>query len=166
MRRLIAFGGFVFVVFSANTALSACGEKFFFYGRVVTQQQILAARVPGLVAMYTNPASKLPAVLQQTKLDEHLKAAGHKVDSITNAEALSRALKSGRYDVLLVDAADADQWKASGVVVVPVLYKPTKMEDRAAGKNYASVLKADKTNEAILMVNNLIKARPKTRPTP
>jgi hypothetical protein len=167
MRRLIAFGGLLFVLFAASGAdLGACGEKFFFYGRVLKHQQTMAAPVPGVVLLYTNPASKLPAVLRETKLDELLKRVGHKVEAISDAVALSTALKSGRYDVLLVDPADGDRWKTPGVVVVPVLYKPTKTEDQTAVKTYASVLKADKANEAIALVNNLVRSRSKTRPTP
>jgi hypothetical protein len=172
MRRLVAFSAFLVVVFAAGGSdLSACGEKFFFAGRFINWQQAMAAPVPGAVLLYTNPASKLPAVLQETKLDQLLKRAGHKVEMIADAGALSRALRSGRYDILLIDPADAGQaaqWKAAapGVVVVPVLYRPTKTEQQAAEKTYARVLKADKTNDAISLVNNVIKARPKIRATP
>ena len=67
MRRLIAFGGSSRPVAASGADLRACGEKFFFYGRVLKFQQTMAAPVPGVVLLYSNPASKLPAVLRQTK---------------------------------------------------------------------------------------------------
>jgi hypothetical protein len=69
---------------------------------------------------------------------------------------------------VLVDPADAGkaaQLKGAAVVV-PVLYRLTKTENQAAERVYASVLKADKANDAIVLVNNLVRSRSKTRPTP
>jgi hypothetical protein len=169
MRRLIAFSAFLVLLLAAGGSdLSACGEKFFFVGRLVKYQQAMAAPVPGVILLYTNPASKLPAILKETKLDALLKTAGHKVEAIADAGALSRALSSGRYDLLLVDAGDADQvaqWKAAapGVVVIPVLYRPTKTEQQAAEQTYVRVLKADKTTDALALVNNIVRSRPKVR---
>ena len=172
MRRLLAFGAVLVVLCAAGGSdLSACGEKFYFVGRLVKYQQPMTAQVPGLVLLYTNPASTLPATLRETKLADMLKAAGHKVETVSDPAALTRALGTGRYDLLLVSAADmaaAPQWKtaAPAITVVPVLYKATKAEQQAATQASAKVLKADKTNDAIVLVNNLIKARPKARATP
>lgn len=170
MRRMTAFGGFLLVLFAAGGSdLSACGEKFFFFGRVIKHQQSMAAPVPGVVLLYTNPASRLPAVVRATKLDELLKSVGHRVEAIADAGEVSRVLKSGRYDLLLVDPADAaqaKQWAPPGVVVVPVLHRPTKPELRAAQKTYARVLTADKTNDALVLVNDIVRSRPKARATP
>ena len=58
------------------------------------------------------------------------------------------ALKTGRYDLVLVDLADApgveDEMRAapSPPVVVPVVYEGTKAETEAVKKHYRCLLKA------------------------
>jgi len=166
MRRLIAFGAFVCVlILSSGKDLAACGEKFFFAGRVVKWQQVMSAKVPGQVLMYVNPASKMPAVMRETSLEALLRKAGHKVEVITTEAALKSAVTSGRYDVLLLDPADADKWKAPGLVVVPVLYNTPKTERKAIEQTYARVLKAYNGFQSLTLVNNVMMAKPKTRTT-
>jgi len=169
MRRLIALGAFVCVlILSSGKDLAACGEKFFFAGRVVRWQQIMTAPVPGVVLMYANPASKMPAILRQTSLEALLKKAGHKIEVIADAAKLADAIASGRYDVLLVDPADAqtEQWKtvAPRLVVVPVLYKPSTTERQATEKAYPRVLQANNGYESLRLVNNVMRARAHTTP--
>src|SRR5262245_44075489 len=167
MRRLIAFSAIVVLCVAGAADLSACGEKFFFAGRLVKWADAMKAPVPGTLLVYTNPASNLPVALQQTRLDQYLKKAGHKVDVVADAAKVEAALKTGRYDVLLVspgDMAQATRWQtnASAITISSVLYKPTKEVRQAAGR----AVDAEKLNEAIVLVNNLVKARPRARTTP
>jgi hypothetical protein len=173
MFRLIAFGAFVSLLVCANSPdLKACGDKFLFVGRVVKYQQTITASTPGSILFYMNSASKLPAAVQETKLDKLLSLAGHRVELVADTGELTRALATRRYDLLLVDAADAaqvDQWKAAapGLVVVPVLYHPSKTELVAAEKTYKRILKApDKANDMLALVNDVIKLRAKAKPAP
>jgi hypothetical protein len=170
MARLIACGVFLSILVCASSPdLKACGDKFLFVGRVVKYQQTIATSTPGSILLYTNPTSKLPAAIQEMKLDTLLSLAGHRVDAIADASALTRALSTGRYDLLLVDAADAahaDQWRAvaTGLVVVPVLYHPSKPEQAAAEQTYKRILRAPgKANETLTLVNEVMKLRPKAR---
>ncbi len=173
MRRLIASGVFLALLLATGRAdLSACGEKFFFVGRLVTyRQQTMAGSPPGSVLLYTNPASKLPAIIKETKLDELLKSAGHKVDTVSEVGALKGAVNSGRYDLLLVDVDDvaqASQWKsaAPGLVVVPVLYRPTRTESAAADRTYSRILKdPGKANDVLALVNDVVRSHKKGRTT-
>jgi len=170
MRRLLAFGLFVSVATTTTADLSACGEKGFFLGRIFSFAQGMSAPVPGTVLLYTNPASKIPAVLKETNLDGLLKSAGHKVEVVADASAVSRALSSGRYDIVIVDPADAAvaaEWKkaAPTVVVVPVVYKPTKPDLQAAERVNTRVLKAEKAADAITLVNDIVRARSRTKPS-
>src|SRR5262249_9567280 len=96
-----------------------------------------------------------------------LSLAGHHVDTIAEAGALTRALSSRRYDLLLVDAADAGhpaQWKAASptLIVVPGLYHPTKAQQVVAGQTYKSIPKAPpKANRDLALVKEVLKQRPK-----
>ena len=170
MSRLIAGAVFLSILVSASSPeLKACGDKFLFVGRVLKYQQTIATSTPGSILLYTNPTSKLPAAIQEMKLDTLLSLAGHRVEAIADAGALTRALSTGRYDLLLVDAADAahaDQWKAvaTGLVVVPVLYHPSKPEQVAAEHSYKRILTAPgKATETLSLVSDVMKRRPKAR---
>ena len=168
MRTFTAALLFVSVAVCLNrTDLNACGDKFLFVGRVVKYQQTIAASSPGSILLYTNPSSKLPAAIQEMKLDTLLSLAGHRVEAIADASALTRAVGTGRYDLLLVDAADADHWKAAapGLIVVPVLYHPSKTEQIAAEQTYKRILKAPaKAGDTLALVSEVMKLRPKARP--
>src|SRR5712692_8822265 len=160
MTRLIACGVFLSILVCASSPdLKACGDKFLFVGRVLKYQQTIATSTPGSILLYTNPTSKLPTAIQEMKLDTLLSMAGHHVDAIPDASVLTRALSTGRYDLLLVDAADAaqaDQWRAvaTGLVIVPVLYHPNKPEQVAAEQTFKRILKAPGTaNETLALVN-------------
>jgi hypothetical protein len=170
MTKVLIFGAFLSIVLAAaEPDLQACGDKFLFVGRIVKYQQTVAASSPASILIYMNPASKLPAAVQETKLDSLLSMAGHRVEAVGDSEAVARAVRTGRYDVLLVDAADAphaDLWKAAApsLVVVPVLYHATKAEQVAAEQTYKRILKAPaKPTDSLALVNEIMKGRPKAR---
>jgi hypothetical protein len=159
------------LLYERGLDVNACGDKFLFVGRVLKYQQAVTASNPGSIALYTNPASKLPAAVQELKLDTLLPLAGHHVEAIADAKALTRALGSGRYDLLLVDLADAEhiaEWRAAApaLVILPVLYHPTKTEQLAAEQTYKRILKTPaKPGETLALVNNVLKERRKAPAT-
>ena len=86
-----------------------------------------------------------------------------------DVDAVARAVGTGRFDLLLVDAADAvhaDQWRAAApaLVVVPVLYRASKTEQVAAEQTYKRILKAPaKATDTLMLINDVMKGRPKAR---
>ena len=67
---------------------------------------------------------------------------------VEDPAALDNALKSGKYDVVVADVADAGELSqqlssaASRPVVLPVAFKASKEEESAAQKKYHCLLKA------------------------
>jgi len=134
------------ITLSAMTDANACGDKTLGVGRGIRFQQIqrmLAARHPSTVLIHTPaiPAAKAP------KLKDYLIKIGHKPDIVEHFSDLAEAVKSGQYDLVLIDLADAGnlqrQIESSGsrTVVVPVVYKRTKAEEAAAARQYKVVVK-------------------------
>lgn len=77
-----------------------------------------------------------------------MKQSGHKFQRVEDSAALEQALKTGTYDLLLVDRADADgaqqqvQSTPSRPMVLPIVYKSTKFEASQVEKRFHCVLKA------------------------
>jgi hypothetical protein len=76
--------------------------------------------------------------VKEPALASTLARAGHKVPSVGSADQLDRTLRSGRFDLLLVDVGVAADMTGLGAtldykpLVLPVLYKPTQAEVSAA----------------------------------
>jgi hypothetical protein len=170
MVKALAAAAFVSMLVSlTGQDLTACGDKFLFVGRVLKYQQTVTASSPASILLYMNPASKLPAAVQESKLDSLLTMAGHHVETLADRDAVARAVGTGRFDLLLIDAADAvhaDQWRtaAPALVIVPVLYRASKAEQVAAEHTYKRILKTPaKATDTLALVNDVMKGRPKAR---
>lgn len=149
MRKAIAIAGFVVVVLSlAATAALGCGDKMLVLGSGVRFQHAYAAVHPASILLYMRQNSAVPAAVRDAQLQPALRQAGHKVYTVEDRAQLDQALKSGNYDLVLADLSDAEtleqaaQAAPSRPVVLPVVYKPTKAEEAAAGKNHQCVVKA------------------------
>ena len=87
------------------------------------------------------------AIIRNMQTQTAFKKAGHRFELVEDAAALNRALKSGKFDVVIADMSEAGEASegaasaASKPVVLPVAYKPSKEEQSAAQKKYHCLLK-------------------------
>jgi hypothetical protein len=136
----------VVVFLSEAPGVLGCGDKFVVLGRGVRFGRAFAAKHPGSVLIYANPASQMPAAMKEFRLEATLKAAGHRPRVVESSADLEQALASGKYDIVLADIADSPGVQkesasaASKPLVVPVLYKPTPAELAAVEKKYGCLI--------------------------
>lgn len=132
---------------AGGSDLSACGDKSLAVNGI-RRQRALAARYPASVLIYTPSASRLNGAARELDLLRMLRWVGHTYREVTSETDLQVQVDSGHYNVLLADIADAAalqarfESSASRVVIVPVLYKPTKAEAAEAAKQGRFLIKA------------------------
>lgn len=146
MRKLLSVLIVSTVMLSGVMDTNACGDKTLGVGRGIRFQrfqQSFAARHPSTVLIHTPaiPAAKAP------QLKDYLIKIGHKPHIVEHFSDLGEALKSGQYDLVLIDLPDAGNLQrqiesfGSKAVVVPVVYNRTKAEKAAAARQYKVVVK-------------------------
>jgi DNA-binding NtrC family response regulator len=118
---------------------NACGDKALRIGRGVRFQRT------------SHPASVLIYIPSNTaranQLQSLLKKLGHRPYAAQGADSVNEALKSGHYDLLFTDLADAAglekqvEASLSKPVLIPVLSEGTKAEIAAARKMYKYFVK-------------------------
>lgn len=103
------------LAFQSAIPLDACGDKLFMLGRGLRFQSRHSPR-PATVLLYL-PAEPRGGLLSDPKLESALSEAGHTIRSVSSKEELSDALRTGQYDVLLTDLAEASELQRTPVVV-------------------------------------------------
>lgn len=132
---------------AGGSDLSACGDKSLAAGGI-RMQRALAARYPASVLIFTPSASRLNGAARELDLQKTLRLVGHTYREVASETDLQAQVDSGQYNILLADIGDAAalqarfESSASRVVIVPVLYKPTKAEAAEAAKQSRFVIKA------------------------
>lgn len=132
----------------AATAALACGDKLMLLTRGARFRQVHPGAHAASILAYTRQNSAVPAVVRELELQPALKKAGHKLQGVEDPTKLDEALKTGKYDLVLADVADAEGLEQqarsapSRPMVLPVIYKPTKAERTATRKKFRCVLKA------------------------
>lgn len=145
MRRLLFVLIVSTVVLSGLTDADACGDKTLRVGRGTRfqVQRAFAARHPSAILIQASaiPAGKAPL------LRDYLQKVGHRPEVVEDSAHLGEAVRSGRYDLVLTDLADADdlrrQVESSSfkTAVVPVMFKRSKGEVAAAARQYKVIVK-------------------------
>ena len=132
---------------AGGSDLSACGDKSLAAGGI-RMQRALAARYPASVLIYTPSASRLNGAARELDLQKTLRLVGHSYREVASETDLQAQVDSGQFNILLADIADVAALRAkfdssaSRVVIVPVLYRPTKAEAAAAAKQGRFLIKA------------------------
>ena len=132
---------------AGGSDLSACGDKSLAAGGI-RMQRALAARYPASVLIYTPSASRLQGAARELDLQKMLRLVGHTYREVASETDLQAQVDSGQYNILLADIADTAELQArfessaSRLVIVPVLYKPTKAEAAEAAKQGRFLIKA------------------------
>ena len=150
MRKLLLIVVAVATTMSSLTDAKACGDKLLRIGRNFRVHQAYAKKRPARMLIYT-PAnsSSLPGA-KAAQIQDYFQRVGHKPLAVDNIDKLNAALKSGQFDLVLTDFADAATLQRqlagspSRAVVLPVLYKRSKSEEVDAARQYLAVVKNPK----------------------
>jgi len=150
--------------------LSACGDKFLFIGRGTRFGRAYAAIHPASILIYVNPRSAHAAVMRDPQLASSLKQAGHQVQTVPDARALSATLHSGAIDIVLADVSEAPTLESqlettpSRPTILPVLFRPTEEEAKEAAQRFQFSVKApDRATHFLNVIDDLMKVRLKNQ---
>ena len=150
-----------------TTAAFACGDKLMLLAGNARFRQIYGAR-PAAILAYVRQNSAVPGLVTDLEQQSALRRAGHKVYVVNDLAKFEAALRTGKYDLVLADAADADslaeqvRLAPSKPVLLPVVFKFAKPETAAAAKKYHRVLKTpDSPNQYLATIDDAMDAKSK-----
>ena len=129
-----------------STTGFACGDKLILTIGNLRFRQINESPRPASILAYTPRNSPVGEVLKQLEQQSAGKRAGLTFYSFDDPDRLDEMLRAHKYDLLLVDAGDADklerqaQSAPSKPVVVPVVPQSSKAEAAQAEKRFHCVL--------------------------
>ena len=149
MRRGLILLGF----FSIGAIAWACGDKLML---------VMGARAgqikplhPAAILAYPGQSASA-SVIRGLQSQPAFKKAGHHFQLVEDSKGLDQALKTGKFDVVVADVANASDVSqeltsaASKPVLLPVAFKASKEEQSAAQKKYHCLLKAPSDPENYL----------------
>ncbi len=166
MRKAILVSGCVSAaLLLGGMAAWTCGDKLLVLGRGVRFQGDTRSQSVSIL-LYLHAGSPASAEVGDRKFQSALRDAGHKLQVVGNREELDQTLKTGKYDILLADFADAAsleplaQAAPSNPVVLPVVSNATKAEAAAAEKRYGCVLKMPgRTGHYLAMIDKAMELK-------
>ena len=131
----------VFIQLGLNYA-DACGDKTM---RVKTGLRYYeqAKQHPSKILIYS---ASLPAG-KAVQLRDYLNEKGHKATAIDDVSSVKNGIRNSHYDVVLTNLAEAPElqlqveFSTRKTVVVPVLLKQPKSDEKAAAKQYRVIVK-------------------------
>lgn len=152
------------VVFSIANAF-ACGDKLMLLVGSARFRQVYGSSRPASILAYTHADSVVTGVIRDLEHQPALRQAGHKFHLVKDPTEPEEALKTGNYDVLLVDVGDAQgliqqaRSAPSRPTLLPVISKTNKAE-AAVGRKFHSVLKApDSARHYLSAIDEALEAR-------
>ena len=159
MNRITAIATLGYALALACPSACACGEGQFNMGQGLRYQGYLAPH-PATVLVYDNGASDRRA------LYAGLQKAGHKVTVVGTADAMSQALQSGRYDVVIADFDDAAalQSRAGTSVkpgVLPVVARNRRNAPEVSSRFKLFLLDGASLGQYLKGINQLLSMRVK-----
>jgi ABC-type amino acid transport substrate-binding protein len=122
----------------------ACGDKLML---VMGARHLLFKSHPAAILAFPG-TSRSSALIRSLSAQPALQKAGYRFQVVEDFSGLDSALKSGKYDLVIADLADATDLNqhvstdASKAVVLPVAYQASKQEQSLAQKKYHCLLKA------------------------
>ena len=122
---------------SSAPVAQACGDKLLVLGHGVKYNHFTPSYRPSIIA-YVPDSVPQAAAVNDPQFQAELRKAGVNLRLVQQADVLTEALQSGKYDVILVDLQDAamvdQQVKSAAVstVVMPVVYKGADLNSAAA----------------------------------
>jgi hypothetical protein len=141
MRRLLILPGLLLVAAVAW----ACGDKLMLV-MGARSLQIRPVR-PALILAYPGQTGSA-TLIRDLQLQRAVKKAGHRIQVVEDLAGLDKALKGGKYDLVMADVANANELSQrvlsapSKPVLLPVAFQASKEVQSAAQKKYHCLLKA------------------------
>jgi hypothetical protein len=123
----------------------ACGDKLMLV--MGSRSSQIRPMHPAAILAYPGRSASA-AVIRQFQSEPAFKKAGHRFQLVEDSAGLDSALKAGKYDLVVVDVANANELSQqvslapSKPVLLPVAFKASKEEQSAAQKRYHCLLKA------------------------
>jgi hypothetical protein len=147
MQRLALVVSLVLAGTVAGADLWACGEKFFIPGRTLHIARSPAERGAAGVLVLATPGTMLATTLGRTNVEASLRKAGYAPRRVAALADLDPVLPLRRWDVLVVDLAEAAAARTRvgqanpSVLVLPVAEKPSAIQLAQARREFPLVLK-------------------------
>jgi len=157
-RRLVLITAAAFLTCCAPAA-TACGDKLLMLGRGVKFGSI-SSSYHGSIIAYLPDSALQSAAINDAQFLQNLRKAGHRLRLVRQVDALADAVRSGTYDLILVDQRDAAMVEKQVItgglntVVMPVVYYGAELEmtteatyrcvRKMAGKNSGCFATIDK----------------------
>ena len=140
MRRpLIVLGLLLF-----GTIAWACGDKLMLV--MVSRSSQIKPLHPAAVLVYPGQSASAP-LIRGLQSQAAIRKAGYRFQILEDSAGLEDALKSGKFDLVVADVADASALSqkvssaASKPILLPVAFKASKEEQSTAQKKYHCLLK-------------------------
>jgi hypothetical protein len=121
----------------------ACGDKTMRVKTGLRYYEPLAKKNPSKVLIYSAALPPGKAV----ELRDFLNKVGHKATAMDDVSSVKNGIRNSHYDLVLTNHAEAPElqlqveFSALKTVVVPVLLKQPKSEEKAAAKQYKVIVK-------------------------
>jgi hypothetical protein len=164
LRRSLVVLTVAAVIGSASADLNACGDKFLRAGRSAKNKGY-ASVFPSSILVYTPHATDKGMKAMET----FLKKAGHKPVCLKKDAELTQALTAAKYDLVIADYANTsglkDRFGSLSIDpgLLPMLNKPTKIEEADARKQFKHLIKLEDMTiyDALEQIDEVMKLRRK-----
>jgi hypothetical protein len=162
-RRLAVITLVVAAAVCGQSALQACGDKFFPVGRGDRFARAYASLYPGRIVIHTGGSSATSKGLNDGRLQKYFTRAGHRVSVARDAAALEKMLIAGDVDLIIAGLQEALDLLprvqgASGATLVPVA--DGKRSVPASQHQFAATLStSDKITGFLAKIEDLMKSR-------
>jgi hypothetical protein len=139
---VLALGGLL------ATAAFACGDKLILSLGNLRFRQVNGSPRAASILAYTPRNSPVADIVKELERQSAGKRVGLTFYALDDRAKLDQVLRGGKYDLVLVDAVDADDLEReaqsipSKPVVLPVVYQSTKAAATEAEKKFHCVLAA------------------------
>ena len=142
MRKLVVVLIATSVIQFGMQDAGACGDKTMRVKTGLRYYQTQAATHPSTILIHS---AALPAG-KAAELREFLNKVGHKATAIDDIGRIENSLKTSHYDLVLTNLAAAPELQKQvdsftpKTLVVPVLFKQPKSEEKTAAKQYKVIV--------------------------
>ena len=122
--------------------VSACGDKTM-RAKTSLRYYEQAKQHPSKILIYS---ASLPAG-KAVELRDYLNKIGHKATAMDDVSSVKNGIRNSHYDLVLTNLAQAPElqqqvaFSTSKTVIVPVLLKQPKSEEKAAAQQYKVIVK-------------------------
>jgi hypothetical protein len=164
MRILIVALVTTLVIQFGSPYTDACGDKTMRVKTGLRFYQTQAAKHPSKILIHSAALPSGKAV----ELGEFLNKAGHKSRVMDDVGSIKNDIRTSHYDLVLTNLAEAAELQKQiesftpNTVVVPVMFKQSKLDEKAAAKQYKVIVNNPKDGlDFLIAVARVMNSQPK-----